>query len=277
MFGFGYSQLADRPGACQQYLRRRHAATTEHVLPLLNVGARAVSSGDWFIYDFSRVYVLADRPITPKQWLDRLAEGKSTITNGPLLEFTVDERPLGSVLDLAKPAEVAVRGRCVSRLDFKRIELVQNGRVVRTVASEEGRHFVAHSMRLPIDGQPVRARTPPPPVKDDAELQEPVAENELGGPLFAHTSPIYVKLAGKDTFDAATAEGLVAQMKSDLQKIQAQAVFDDDAQRQRVSRVYQEAIDVLQKRLNVSQTYTGRIERATQIAKPMPTRLRGCA
>ncbi len=61
----------------------------------LNVGLHVpFSTGtDWFIYDFSRVYVMADRPITPTEWLDRLAAGKSYITNGPLLEFTVDDRP----------------------------------------------------------------------------------------------------------------------------------------------------------------------------------------
>jgi hypothetical protein len=220
----------------------------------LNVGLHVpFSSGtDWFIYDFSRVYVMADRPLTPTEWLDRLAAGKSYITNGPLLELTVDEQSLGSVINLAKPAEVAIRGRCTGRLDFKRIELVQNGRVVRSVASrKEGQHFVAQlDVRLPIDAPAWLAlRTPAPPVKDDAELQEAVAQNELGGPLFAHSSPIYVNLVGSGVFDAATAQGLVAQMNSDLAKIRAQAVFDDDPQRQRVSRVYQEAIDVLRKRL----------------------------
>ncbi|MBI3837557.1 MAG: CehA/McbA family metallohydrolase, partial [Planctomycetia bacterium] len=185
----------------------------------LNVGLSVpFSTGtDWFIYDFSRAYVIADRPITPTEWLDRLAAGKSYITNGPLLEFTVDGRPLGSVLALPKPREVAVRGLAIGRRDFKRIELVQNGRVVRTAASRpEGEHFVAvMESPLALDAPTWLAlRTPPPPVKDDPELQEPVAENEFGGRLFSHTSPIYVQLAGRGVFDAATAAGLVAEMKS---------------------------------------------------------------
>lgn len=220
----------------------------------LNVGLRVpFSTGtDWFIYDFSRVYVLADRPVTPTQWLNLLAEGKSFITNGPLLEFAVEGNSVGGVIDLPKPAVLAVRGRSLGRSDFKRIELVHNGRVVETAAARsEDSHFVAAlDVRLAID-QPswLALRTPPPPVQGDPALQEPVERNELGGQLFAHTSPVYVNLAGQGVFDAATASELISQMKSDWQTIQARAVFANASQRDRVSRVYQEAIDLLQRQL----------------------------
>ena len=92
-------------------------------------------------------------------------------------------------------------------------------------------------------------RTPPPAVPDDPELQEAVAENEFGGRLFSHTSPIYVQVAGQGVFDKKIAAGLVDEMKSDMKKIEVQAVFDDEAQRQQVMRVYQEAIEVVEKRL----------------------------
>jgi hypothetical protein len=208
---------------------------------------------DWFIYDFSRVYVATDRPITPTEWLDRLAAGQTYITNGPLLEWTVDGRPAGSIVDLSGPARLAVRGRAIGRLDFKRIEVVRNGRVVRTAGSQrEGDHFIASidEASLEIDGPSWLAlRTPPPPVKDDPQLQEPVALNEFGGAIFSHTSPIYVHMSGQARFDAPTAEQLVAQMNSDWEKIQSQAVFDDPAERKRVAAVYDEAIETLDRQL----------------------------
>jgi hypothetical protein len=224
----------------------------------LNLGLRVpFSTGtDWFIYDFSRAYVTTDRPITPKEWLDRLAEGKSFITNGPLLEWTVDQKPVGSVIDLAGPATLTARGKAVGRADFKRIEIVRNGRVVETAASEKkDGHFVAAiEFPLTIDSPCWLAlRTPPPPVKDDPQLQEPVARNEFGESLFAHTSPIYVDMSSKGVFDPSTAAELVAQMKSDWEKIQSQAVFADPEQRRRVSQVYLEAIDVLEKRIAAGQ------------------------
>jgi hypothetical protein len=220
----------------------------------LNLGLHVpFSTGtDWFIYDFSRAYVTTDRPITPKEWLDRLADGKSFITNGPLLEWTVQQKPVGSVIDISKPTTLTAHGRALSRTDFKRIEVVRNGRVLETaVCEKQGEHFVANvELSLPVDAPCWLAlRTPPPPVKDDPQLQEPVNRNEFGELLFAHTSPIYVTLNGEGVFDSATAAELVAQMKSDWEKIQSQAVFSEPSQRNRVSQVYQEAIHVLEERL----------------------------
>jgi hypothetical protein len=220
----------------------------------LNIGLHVpFSTGtDWFIYDFSRAYVMADRPLTPTGWLDLLAAGKSYITNGPFLEFSVDGRPLGSVIDLDQAREVTVRGRAIGRTDFKRIELVQNGRVVQRAKSRaEDGHFVATmEVQQNIDAPSWLAlRTPPPPVKDDPELQEPVQTNEFGHPIFSHTSPIYLNFSGQGVFDADTAVGLLDEMKSDVKTIDAQAKFANDAERRVVMHVYEEAIEQLSKRL----------------------------
>jgi hypothetical protein len=219
----------------------------------LNIGLHVpFSTGtDWFIYDFSRAYVMADRPVTPTGWLDLLAAGKSYITNGPLLEFTVNDKPLASVIELDKPDEVAVRGRGIGRTDFKRIEVVQNGRVVaRAATSAEEGHFVAQlDAKLSIDAPSWLAlRTPPPPVKDDPLLREPVNKNEFGHEIFSHTSPIYVPLAGREVFDAEVAAGLLEEMKSDVREIEKQAKFANDAERRTVMHVYEEAIEKLSQR-----------------------------
>jgi hypothetical protein len=221
----------------------------------LNIGLFVpFSTGtDWFIYDFSRVYVLADqRPITAKGWLDLLAAGKSFITNGPLLDLTVDSKPVGSKLDLAQPGSVKVSGRAVGRLDFKQIELIHNGRAVQTSPSRrDNGHFVADiELALPIDAPSwVALRTPPPPAPEDTGSQRQVVENELGGKLFSHTSPIYVQLAGQGVFDTKVAEGLIAEMRAAVEKIKAAAQFADPSQRKQVLGVYDEAIRVLEKQI----------------------------
>ena len=50
-------------------------------------------------------------------------------------------------------------------------------------------------------------------------------------------------------FDAETARGLLAEMTSDMQKIDEQATFHGSDDRQSARRVYEEAIAVLEKRL----------------------------
>jgi hypothetical protein len=220
----------------------------------LNIGLRVpFSTGtDWFVYDFSRAYVMADKPVTPTGWLDLLADGKSYITNGPLLEFTVNGKPLGSQVPLPQPGDVRIHGRAIGRIDFKRIELVQNGRVVANAAStaDQG-HFVAMlDMKLRADEPSWLAlRTPPPPVESDAELQEPVAKSEYGYHLFAHTSPIYLPLGGHQVFDSATAQGLLDEMHDDLHEIEEHAKFADEGERRAVAQVYEQAMATLSKRL----------------------------
>jgi len=220
----------------------------------LNVGLHVpFSTGtDWFIYDFSRVYVATDRSLTPTQWLARLAAGNSFITNGPLLEFFVDYSSAGGTIDLKQPGTVEAQGSAVGRHDFKRIELIANGRVIDSApAKREGDHYVATLNATPTIDEPtwLALRTPPPPVKDDPELQEPVGQNEYGGNLFAHTSPIYVTLQGQGVFDSATAQGLIVEMNSDWQKIEQQAKFANAVERERVERVYREGIEVLEQKL----------------------------
>ncbi len=92
-----------------------HGSYKESFYRYLNIGLKVpFSTGtDWFIYDFSRVYAMTEKPVTPRQWLDLLAEGKTYITNGPLLEFTVDDKPIASTLELQAPAGAA--RSCASR------------------------------------------------------------------------------------------------------------------------------------------------------------------
>lgn len=220
----------------------------------LNVGLRVpFSTGtDWFIYDFSRVYVQTDRAVTPREWLALLSAGKTYITNGPLLEFTVEQQPIGSTIELDAKRAVEVTGSARGRVDFGRIELVQNGRVVARSNSRQldGHHEATLRTSIDIDGPAWLAlRTPPPPVPSDPELQEPVAKNEYGGALFAHTSPIYLRYAGRDVFDRAAAEKLIADMQANIATINDKSQFSDDRQRDRVLDVYREGIKKLGERM----------------------------
>lgn len=231
-----------------------HGSYKESFYRYLNIGLKVpFSTGtDWFIYDFSRVYAMTDKPVTPRQWLDLLAEGKTYITNGPLLEFTIDGQPIGSTLELKQPAELSIHGTARGRIDFQRIELVKNGDVVAYArSSPQGKHFAAElNERLKIDGPCwLTLRTPPPPVASDPTLQAPVPENEYGGQLFAHTCPIYVRYDGRGVFDRATCEKLLAETRHNIEEIQRQAVFANEQERSKVLSVYEETVELLEKRL----------------------------
>ena len=68
-----------------------------------------------------------------KSWLEALKAGRSVATNGPLLTLTVDGRDIGDVVKLDKPQTRAHRGhRVAAGINFERLQLVQNGKVVQT-------------------------------------------------------------------------------------------------------------------------------------------------
>jgi hypothetical protein len=235
----------------------------------LNAGLRVpFSTGtDWFMYDISRVYAKSALPLNVERWLKALAAGRSYITNGPLLEFQVHDRELGETVRLAEASTIRATGRAVGRVDFGRIELVRNGEVVASAPSRpQGGHFAAELSFLVEINEPawLALRTPPPPVPNDPALQTPVPSNEFGRDLFAHTSPVYVEVAGRGVFERTVAVELLEEMQSNRTLIAEKSLFADAGERQRVLRVHDEAIARLRERLSRSQTPRGRTAAGTR-------------
>ena len=209
----------------------------------LNLGMKVpFSTGtDWFIYDFSRAYVPVTGELTPEAWLSGLRAGKSYITNGTFLEFSVDGQSVGDTLSLSGPRLLEIRGRGVGRNDFQSLQLIHNGRPIHQVKtrSREG-HFAAEfrfSLRVMKSGWlalriPLEAGT-----------------NELGKPLFAHTSPVYVEVNGQRVFAPEVARELIADIDSNMQTIRSKGKFDTAEELNAVLRVHQAAIKTLQSQL----------------------------
>jgi hypothetical protein len=221
----------------------------------LDVGIKTpFSTGtDWFIYDFSRVYVPAKERPTSEEWLQQLAAGRSYITNGPLLEFSVAGQGIGEDVALSAPGPVRVTGRAVGRVDFQQLEVVQGGQVVATVQSRpEGGHFVADlSADLKISESCWLAlRTPPPSIPNDPEHATKTSLNEYGRELFAHTSATFVDVAGRRTFAVVAARELLAEMERNREFINGQGIFANEAERQLVLSVYDEGINLMQQRID---------------------------
>ncbi len=223
---------------------QHHGSYDETYYRYLNLGLRVpFSTGtDWFVYDFSRVYVPLEGALTPSAWLKELEAGRTFITNGPLLTLTIDGHTPGDVVKLDGPKPLRVRASGAGRLDFKGIELVRNGEVVSRAESRtsDGR-FVAEIDTILTANEPgwYALRIP-----DQDQMK-----NELDQPLFAHTSPIYVEFGGKKIFDRATAETLLAELKAAPEVITKDGQFADDAERARVLDVYREAIRTLESRI----------------------------
>ena len=209
----------------------------------MNVGMHVpFSTGtDWFIFDFSRVFVEVPQPLTIPRWLESLRAGRSFITNGPLLELQVDRKGPGDVIRLSQPTQLEIRGRAVGRCDFEKIEVVHNGSVVASKASS------------PADGHFEAELTCPFEVNEPGWFALRVnsqEKNELGGAIFGHTSAVYIELAEKNIFKPDVARELITDMQESIRTIQKKAVFADEQQHDQVLNIYREGIANLNKRLS---------------------------
>ena len=84
-----------------------------------------------------RTYVRTpDGELTMDGWFQGIRDGRSFVSSGPLIEFTVDGRGPGEQLDLDGPAEVHVRGRVWGVVPMERVELVVDGDVVAHLGTD---------------------------------------------------------------------------------------------------------------------------------------------
>lgn len=240
------SWLAGRLDANNIFDGGTHGSYEHSFYRYLNIGLNVpFSTGtDWFIYDFSRVYVQHPSRLSPEDWLTQLAAGNSYITNGPLLEFSVAGKSMGDSVLLNRPGSLRIEGNARGREDFQRIELIQNGRVLaKAEASPQKGHFVAHlDFELPVDEPCWLALRTPPPSAPDKGLVRQTPLNAYGQELFSHTSAIFVDMAGKRYFDPATAQALLGELKENLALIQDKARFSGEDERRQVLAIYEEAI-----------------------------------
>lgn len=216
-----------------------HGSYEDSFYHYLNAGIRVpFSTGtDWFMYDLARVYTKVEGRLGIKSWLDALVAGRSFISNGPLLSLSIDGKDLGSTVELSRGREVSVKGSASGRVGFEKLQLIQNGKVV------------SESKPQPKDGY-VEAR-----LDRSIKIDEPSwlalrvtsqANNEFGRQLFAHTSPIYVKVAGKGIRQPEEVAYLVKQMEDAKQEIAAKALFASPQEREAVLSVYEKGIQALQ-------------------------------
>ncbi|MDX1947786.1 MAG: CehA/McbA family metallohydrolase [Pirellulaceae bacterium] len=210
----------------------------------LNVGMKVpFSTGtDWFIYDFSRVYVPIEGEVTAAGWLQQLTAGKTFITNGPLLEFSAGGKAIGETIAATGGEEIEISGRAIGRGNFRRLELIHNGQVIHaaTATAADGTHAATLKHRLALSEPGWLALR----IAGDAE------NNEFGKPLFAHTSPIYVTVAGRSAFQVEVAGEMLAEMGQSREFVAKTAKFGDVGERTAVLRVYDEALAAWRKRID---------------------------
>jgi hypothetical protein len=161
---------------------------------LLNCGFRvpATAGTDVFLNRIGsnlpggdRVYVHTGL-LSYERWLEGLKAGRSFVTNGPMLTFTVNGEEPGSTLKLGERPRIRVKAAARSQFQLTKAELVHNGKVLAAanLAPDKLTATLDHEVTLEAGGW-LAFRADGPGTPDTAVST-----------LNAHTNPVYVECGG---------------------------------------------------------------------------------
>jgi TolB protein len=189
----------------------------------------------------ARVYVKTDGPFTMQSWLHGLKSGKSFVTNGPVLALEVNGKGPGETCELSSAGKVRVEAMVESYVPIDKLEVIVNGKLAahdELVPGDPKRPRLSRfDTELPIDRSSwvaLRVRGPDDPTVFD-------------GPAWAHTSPVYVAVAGKRVASRPDAEFFVNWIDQMLQVVAARNRYENAENRREVEALFRRAQDEFRK------------------------------
>jgi hypothetical protein len=181
-----------------------------------------------------RVFVKTAGPLSMQSWLEGLKSGRSFVTNGPILMLEVNGKTPGETCELTGPGNVRVAATVESQAPFDKIEVIVNGKVAAyddAVPAHAGLGVRQLLVELPIARSgwiALRVRGPESPLVFD-------------GPVWAHTSPVYVRMAGQRIASRQDAEYFVNWIEQMLRVVDSRNRFASVENRREVESLFERA------------------------------------
>ncbi len=136
-------------------------------------------------------HVPDDEPFTYDTWCKNVTRGRTFLSGGPMLRFTVDGHPIGDTLRLSGPGTVEVEAQAEGIFPIHTLEVVQQGRVVASTEDSKGVRRLALKAKVKVDGHTYLAARCGGPGYTSVPHHDAWRRG-----IFAHTSPIYVACGG---------------------------------------------------------------------------------
>jgi hypothetical protein len=165
------------------------------------------------------------------------------VTNGPLLTLTVAGEGPGSTVTVPEVGQVlSVRAEAASATPFDRLELLNNGEVVAQAA---GSGSPVCEARLAIDWPAERGGW----LAARCVGRTVVPDRPAGQRVFAHTSPVYLAVAGQPpAVDREAVAGLVKHVDRTRAWAEGEACCPTEKQRRKLAEVFEAAQQALEGR-----------------------------
>jgi len=161
----------------------------------------------------ARCYVHIDGEFSAQAWFDNFAAGRSFITNGPMVSFTVNGKEAGSELKLNKGDQITIEATASINPDIdslSELRLIAHSETIKAVQAKPG----SRELRL----------THTMTAENSAWLAVRVTCKKFAD---AHTAPIYVVVDGKPTWDRSKVKKLVAKHQKEMAGLLDKPVPED--------------------------------------------------
>jgi hypothetical protein len=202
---------------------------------LLDCGFRlpASTGTDWFVCSNNRVYVWIDEAFSYQAWIDGMKAGRTFITNGPILDLSVDGQGLGGTVERSGGGTVEAEVSFTSHYPIERVELVADGEVVHRWEWPGGRR----------QGRERRAVT----CSRDGWLAARLWGNtrdSFGHSLWAHSSPVWIRCGALPLARPNAARRFLRSIDESIDWVARRGRFSNDRQRQEVTELFRRGREV---------------------------------
>jgi hypothetical protein len=186
-----------------------------------------------YILGSNRVYVHSGPKLDYDKWTSDFRMGRSFVTSGPLVRFTVNGREPGDEIRL--PAGTHSLGLSIdvaSINPIETVEVIHNGKPALSIPGGGTMHRLAATRSLKLDRSgwlsvQVRAKYGRDPIRRPFP--------------FAATMPVWVVVDGKSVRSQADADYFVQWIDRSLARALATGPFNNDAERDEVRKLYADA------------------------------------
>jgi len=184
----------------------------------------------------TRVYVrTGGERVDHGAWLAGLREGRSFVTNGPLLRLEAGGQGMGEELRVEPGETVRVEASARSIFPMHRLELVFDGEVVGTVHADSGGHRAVLRDEVTVERSgwlAVRALGPAQPGLMDSYL-------------FAHTNPVFLTVPDRPARSPADAAYFRRWIERSVELLREMESWETPEQRDEVVSLFQLGLERL--------------------------------
>ncbi len=209
----GMSLISTRPRVDFAEIMQVATMGTDFYYDWLNLGYKLTASAGtdvpWqgSIGEVRMYAYVGDAPFAADAWFNAVRAGRTFVTNGPMLEFRVDDAMPGEQINVSGDRMLRVRARAWGDPDLmvpKKLEIVRHGEVIKSIESSDvGKRELSLEFEVPAG----------------AGCWLAAKASGSDGSL-AHTTPVYVVRDSMRFWKLDAVEGLIAQRMANLDDIE---------------------------------------------------------